>query len=384
MAIDRNEVGDQEWESALARAEVLRRLPNRPSPGEIADAAVELDVSRSTLFRWLKAFREDQRVAVLVGRKPGRQRRGIDAFEPELKALIDEAIRTFYATPERPTLTRLWKHVCSACRHNRLTPPSIRRLKGYLATFDAEAMTRRREGKARAEAQFLALPGEFSVQHPLQIVQIDHTKVDVTVVDPIERQPIGRVARCIEARPARSGDCRDALRQDDPQVCDDRLPTLAVEQIGHLHEHAMCRRGPGQGGEGAVFAPADDRHGTIDFAIAAERAEVSDAAPVRVDRATTQLGRSGPFGVGEARLRTTQAGQAETCAQQIVAIAVGGHAQRAESIVSHRVLLRSDGNTRAGDDGRNSEQEDRSNHESVHAATLRTFRSAAQAKTAHQ
>lgn len=192
MDVDRDEASDQEWERALARAEVLRRLPSRPSPGEIADAAAELEVSRSTLFRWLKLFREEGRAAVLIGGRPGRQRRGIDAFESELKGLVDEAIRTFYATPERPTLTRLWKHIVADCRHKQLTPPSIRRLKGYIATFDAEALMRRREGKARAEAQFLAVPGEFSVQHALQIVQIDHTKVDVTVVDPIERQPIGR------------------------------------------------------------------------------------------------------------------------------------------------------------------------------------------------
>lgn len=192
MDIDRNEAGDREWESAVARAEVLRRLPSRPSPGEIADAMAELGVSRSTLFRWLKLFRDEERAAVLVGRKPGRQRRGIDALEPALKTLIDEAIQTFYATPERPTLTRLWKRIVADCRHTGLTAPSIRRLKGYIATFDAEALTRRREGKARADAQFLALPGELSAQHLLQIVQIDHTKVDVTVVDPIERQPIGR------------------------------------------------------------------------------------------------------------------------------------------------------------------------------------------------
>lgn len=161
MDIDRNEVDDQEWESALARADVLRRLPNRPSPEEIADAAAELEVSRSTLFRWLRLFREDPRAAVLVGRGPGRQRRGIDAFKPELKALVDEAIRTFYATPERPTLTRLWKRIIADCRANGQTPPSIRRLKGYLATFDAETMMRRREGNARADAQFLALPASF-------------------------------------------------------------------------------------------------------------------------------------------------------------------------------------------------------------------------------
>ncbi len=91
--------------------------------------------------------------------------------------------------PEQPTLNRLRKCIVADCRAEHLPPPSIRRLKGYLATLDVEAMTRRREGRGRADAQFLALPGEFSAQRPLQVV---HTKVDVTVVDPIERQPIGR------------------------------------------------------------------------------------------------------------------------------------------------------------------------------------------------
>ncbi len=169
-------------------------MSNRPSQEEIADAATELGVSRTTLFRWLKHFREVERVAVLIGRKAGR-RPGIDAFEPELKVLVDEAIRTFYATPERPQLTRLGKRIVAECRHNALTPPSIRRLKVYLATYDAEALMRRREGKGRADAQFLALRGELSAKHPLQIVQIEHTNVDVTVVDPIEREPIGRPSR---------------------------------------------------------------------------------------------------------------------------------------------------------------------------------------------
>ena len=191
MAVARDELDDREWEGVLARADVLRRLPERPSKAEIADAVAELRVSRSTLFRWLRQFRRDERATAVIGRRPGR-RPGIDAFGPELKVLVDEAIRTFYATPERPTLTRLWKRVVADCRQNALTPPAIRRLKAYLKTFDAETMTRRREGKARADAQFLALPGELAVQHPLQVVQIDHTKVDVTVVDPIERLPIGR------------------------------------------------------------------------------------------------------------------------------------------------------------------------------------------------
>ena len=189
--MDRTDVDDAEWEGAVAHAEVLRRLPSRPSQVELADAAAELGVSRATLFRWLKRFQQDDRASVLISRKAGR-RPGIDAFDPDVKTIVDETIRTFYATLERPTLTRLWNHISLHCRKNALIPPSIRRLKAYLATLDTEALVRRREGKSRAEAQFLALPGELTAQHPLQIVQIDHTKVDVTVVDPIERLPIGR------------------------------------------------------------------------------------------------------------------------------------------------------------------------------------------------
>ena len=187
----RSEQEEREWQEALAHAQVLRRLPARPTAAQIGDAIAELGVSRATFFRWLKRFREDERTTALVIRKAGR-RPGLDAFSSDLKAVVDDAIRTFYATPEKPSLTRLWRRIVAECRQRGMTPPAIRRLKAYIATLDAEAMMRRREGKARAEARFLPLPGDLSAAHPLEIVQIDHTRVDVTVVDPIERQPIGR------------------------------------------------------------------------------------------------------------------------------------------------------------------------------------------------
>lgn len=187
----RDQLDEQEWQSVLRHADVLRRLPQRPTAGELADAMAELAVSRATLFRWLKRYRTEERATALLNRKSGR-RSGIDEFKPALKAIVDHNITTFYATPEKPTLTRLWNRISADCRASRMAPPSIRRLKAYLATLDVEALTRRREGKARAEAQFLSLPGGLTTEQALQIVQIDHTKVDVTVVDPIERLPIGR------------------------------------------------------------------------------------------------------------------------------------------------------------------------------------------------
>ena len=186
-----DEPKDQDWGAALAQAEVLRRLPPRPSAAEIADAMANLSVSRATLFRRLKRFRAEGRASALVAGKTGR-RLGVDPLDPELKSIVDQNISTFYATAEKPSLTQLWKRIATDCRPHVLKPPSIRRLKAYLGTLDAEALTRKREGKGRADALFLALPGGLSTERAMQIVQIDHTKVDVTAVDPIERLPIGR------------------------------------------------------------------------------------------------------------------------------------------------------------------------------------------------
>ena len=53
-------------------------------------------------------------------------------------------------------------------------------------------LLRQREGKGKSEPVFLATPGKLEAAAPLAIVQIDHTKVDVTVVDPSPGFPIGR------------------------------------------------------------------------------------------------------------------------------------------------------------------------------------------------
>lgn len=71
-------------------------------------------------------------------------------------------------------------------------PPSIRRLGRWLETKDQVELLRRREGAKKSEPVFLPAPGGLEAAAPLGIVQIDHTKVDLTVVDPVIRLPIGR------------------------------------------------------------------------------------------------------------------------------------------------------------------------------------------------
>ena len=189
--MDFDDIGPDDWAAARHRAEILAALPERLSDGGIRDAMARLGVSRTTLFRWLKRFREDARVSALAPRRRGPSS-GLRPLAQEVLAIVERHFDGFYATRRRPTLTRFWKEVAADCRRAGLAVPSIRRLRRWLDRRDAAELLRRREGKGKADPVFLATPGGLEAAAPLAIVQIDHTKMDVTVVDPVTRLAVGR------------------------------------------------------------------------------------------------------------------------------------------------------------------------------------------------
>ena len=179
------------WAHAQRRADVLSRLPDRPSDAAIREAMAALGVSRATLFRWLKQVRKDARTSALLPRGRGPNS-GMQPLAPAVLSIVERHFRGFYATRQRPTLSRFWAEIAADCRRETVPVPSIRRLRRWLATHDQAQLLSQREGKGKSEPVFLATPGKLDAASPLGIVQIDHTKVDVTVVDPVSRLPLGR------------------------------------------------------------------------------------------------------------------------------------------------------------------------------------------------
>jgi putative transposase len=189
--MDIGDIDPREWAAAQRRAEVLSTLPERPSREQTRDAMAALGVGRTTLFRWLKRFRESARTSALAPRRRGPHS-GMRPLAPDVLAIVETHFREFYATRRRPTLTRFWAEVAADCRRQGSPVPSIRRLRRWLDRQDEADLLRRREGKGKSEPVFLATPGSLEAPAPLAILQMDHTKVDVTVVDPVTRLPIGR------------------------------------------------------------------------------------------------------------------------------------------------------------------------------------------------
>jgi putative transposase len=87
----------------------------------------------------------------------------------------------------------LFRAIKADCQRFGLKPPSYNTVHARLLSLDPKEVTRRRIGAAAARQRFTPV-GTSSLQPtlPLEVVQIDHTLVDVLVVDELERLPLGR------------------------------------------------------------------------------------------------------------------------------------------------------------------------------------------------
>lgn len=189
-----DEVDDALWAEACRRASAIRRFllssSGDSTVAAIADLASELQVSQATTYRLLRRFRADGTVMSLIETKRGR-RTGHRALDAPREEIIEKAIRTYYLKPTRPTVSQLVRDIETDCVAEGLKPPHRRTIERRLRDLDLRHRARRR-GEARIEKATMSVPGTLSTSRPLEIVQIDHTKADIFVVDAESREPIGR------------------------------------------------------------------------------------------------------------------------------------------------------------------------------------------------
>jgi hypothetical protein len=120
------------------------------------------------------------------------------------------------------------------------------------------------------------------------------------------------------------------------------------------------------------LAPADERHGAVDFPVSAEWTEVGDATPAGMDRPAPQFGCGGLLRIGERRRCATQAGQAEPGAEQVVVALMAGDPDSADESIGHDRFLRSRAVARAGSEDKGGKQAKTGSGDCVHAGTVAT------------
>jgi putative transposase len=188
------EIDEVIWDEACRRADAIRgflkRNPEGATAGDVAELTAELDLSRATAYRLIKLFRAGGTVLSLVNRKRGRPE-GHRALDEKREEIIRATISAYYLKQTRPTVSQLVRDVQTNCMSEGLKPPHRRTVVTRFKDIDLRNRAKRR-GEQKIVTATTPVPGGFGASRPLEVIQMDHTKADVFVVDEETRQPLGR------------------------------------------------------------------------------------------------------------------------------------------------------------------------------------------------
>jgi putative transposase len=186
---------DQEqWSKARMRFAAIKPLVGvqYKERSDVSFLATTNGIHRSTLYRWLRTYANEGQVSALVATKPGRKT-GSTVLREEQEKMITSAIEDLYLTPQRHKASDVVAEVQARCSRLGIRAPCPNTIRSRVAAIHPAHALRKRGRRDMASNRYDSIRGSFpGATHPLAVVQIDHTQVDIFVVDEIHRLAISR------------------------------------------------------------------------------------------------------------------------------------------------------------------------------------------------
>jgi putative transposase len=185
---------EAEWAEAQTRLEVIKPLLAEPlrTRSMVESIAEQRGVHPATVYKWMKSYQLSGHVAALVPSKRGRKV-GARLLSDEIEEVIQDAIKKIYLNKERGTTVDVAEEVTRQCRVLKLRPPNHNSIRLRIADLSPALKLIKRGRRDEARDRYSPILGKFpGAEQPYALVQIDHTPVNVIVVDEVSRQPVGR------------------------------------------------------------------------------------------------------------------------------------------------------------------------------------------------
>ncbi|WP_374091036.1 Mu transposase C-terminal domain-containing protein [Methylomicrobium lacus] len=187
-------LSDDTWELASRRARFIVPLAALETIGRQAadDAAEHLGVSRRQVYLLIRRYR--QGTGLVTDLAPGKSSggKGKRRLSEPVERIIRDFIHKHFLIRQKCSLAMLYRRIVQTCKAQGLPVPARNTVALRIAMLNPVQVGRSREGAEAVRSLQSAggIPPEVSV--PLEQVQIDHTVIDLMIVDERDRQPIGR------------------------------------------------------------------------------------------------------------------------------------------------------------------------------------------------
>ena len=185
---------EKEWREAEMRLQTIRPLLNlsRRTIEDVNRVAKQAKVHVATIYAWLNLYEDGGEVTSLIPQRSGRKA-GVKLVSTAVEVVIDTVINEAYLNEQKLRPKDISDEVLRRCKLINIQPPHPNTVRNRLKRLPPNLVLRRRGRKDLARNLYAPVLGEFpGANHPLAVVQIDHSRCDVVLVDDVHRKAIGR------------------------------------------------------------------------------------------------------------------------------------------------------------------------------------------------
>lgn len=188
---DLSMIPQKKIEEAKHRYEAIKPIIGLKSRKAVEARAQELKISPTTLYNWLRSYESSGQLSSLASLKV-KGGKGQSRLSKEQDEIINIVLNEYYLTKLKPKMQRAYELIVTKCKQADVKVPSNSSVVRRINALSEFQVLKRREGKKAVE-KFEINQGEYpDGLYPLHVLQIDHTRADVILVDDEYRQELGR------------------------------------------------------------------------------------------------------------------------------------------------------------------------------------------------
>lgn len=185
------DIPEKDWEVAKKRLRTLQQIQNKEKSKQ--EAADENNCHITTIYRWLKEYSQNPILSSLLPKHSEKGAKGSIRIKEEVELIIQKSITDLYLSPQKYSVRKVYFDIRRRCKNADIIPPSENTVRSRVKKLSEKKKIKYRESPILADRLYRNTDGQFPEgKYPLDFIQIDHTPIDIIIVDEKYRQPIGR------------------------------------------------------------------------------------------------------------------------------------------------------------------------------------------------
>lgn len=185
---------EKAWAQGKLRAAIIMPLASAEvvSRRKAEAAAKKLKISSRHVYKLIKKCRTSSGRLTDLAPRRSQGGKGKNRTLVEVENIINNVIESFYLSRQKRSVATVVREIKKRCAQFGYQAPARNTIVSRIKRFDTKNVVTRREG-FEAASQFRPAAGKTpETSLPLELVQLDHSPVDLIVVEESSRAPIGR------------------------------------------------------------------------------------------------------------------------------------------------------------------------------------------------